>query len=148
MNLDYIYTEVLVQRGVLGPSTCFAIAVRRYRQGAQNGCSALPWCCHSQGAAGSAVALPGLHGVCLCRLHGRLARRRGLCGCPARAPRGLPLPPLRSPRKAPRALRLPCQGSAGFAFAASAPRNVREYFVIRLSFAIYSSRSPIIGRFV
>ena len=33
--------EVLVQRGVLGPSTClrgaFAIAVRRCRQGAQNG---------------------------------------------------------------------------------------------------------------
>ena len=45
----YIYTEVLVQRGVLGPSTClsgaFAVAVRRCRQGAQNGCSALPWCC-------------------------------------------------------------------------------------------------------
>ena len=41
--------EVLVQRGVLGPSTClrgaFAIAVRRCRQGAQNGCSALLWCC-------------------------------------------------------------------------------------------------------
>ena len=38
-----------MQRGVLGPSTClrgaFAIAVRRCRQGAQNGCSALPWCC-------------------------------------------------------------------------------------------------------
>ena len=44
----YIYTKVLVRRGVLGPSTCrgaFAIAVRRCRQSAQNGCSALPWCC-------------------------------------------------------------------------------------------------------
>ena len=43
-----IYTEVLVQRGVLGPSTCLrralAIAVRRCRQGAQNGRLGLPRC--------------------------------------------------------------------------------------------------------
>ena len=98
--------EVLVQRGVLGPSTClrgaFAIAVRRCRQGAQNGCSALPWCCQctQKGCSGCLSLIRCRQGAQngSKRLKNAQKDAKRLKKALEKAVRACPVPPVRSKR--------------------------------------------------
>ena len=95
-----------MQRGVLGPSTClrraFAIAVRRCRQGAQNGCSALPWCCQctQKGCSGCLSLIRCRQGAQngSKRLKNAQKGAKRLKKALEKAVRACPVPPVRSKR--------------------------------------------------
>ena len=95
-----------MQRGVLGRSTClrnaFAVAVRRCRQGAQNGCSALPWCCQctQKGCSGCLSLIRCRQGAQngSKRLKNAQKDAKRLKKALEKAVRACPVPPVRSKR--------------------------------------------------